>query len=233
MLRPRDEFNVPAWEFARLRDAPWLVGFEDVLSLYASCTDWPTAEEHNAVLKEFELTNASGMRLRFEPTETRRSRRKAPRVVDVSTTYDGNVAIRGIVPTRDRVPHDFFNALSWAAFPQTKRTINRLQIDALQRRIGSAAARVPNARSRDEDLLTMLDEGGLIRGTHAFVFGHALMEHFYTTPLPVRAFSVGMDNTRSRREVDAELAERLQGGVSAIDPGGAEGTLVSAAFDAL
>lgn len=233
MLRPRDASFIPAWDFARLERAPWLAALKDVVHLYRDCKAWPSTAEHNHVLQPLQLVNAWGTPLRFENAATRRTRRKAPSVVDLAATYDGQVAHRGIVPTRDSVPHDFFNAISWAAFPKTKRAINRLQIEALTRRIGVDAQRVPNARSREEDLLTMLDEGGLIDAHRPYVLGHALMEHFYTSDVAVRAFAVPIANAGERRDVDDALALLLQKDASALDPSGAKGRLVSASFESV
>jgi hypothetical protein len=218
-----------AWDVARLLNAPWTAHVRDILALYADCDDWPTLGDHNARLSHLDLANADGVPLRFESTSRRRTRRKAPAVVDVQATYDGHVAYKGIVPTREQSVHDFFNVVSWAAFPKTKQRINALQVSALTRRIGANAARVPNARSREEDLLTMLDEGGLIRTSRSFILGHAIFEHLYTQRSDVRAFAVQLDaQSNERTDADSMVAEKLKDGIFALDPEGQKGVSVSA-----
>lgn len=100
------------------------------------------------------------------------------------------------VPTRDGL-HDFFNGLSWQAFPQTKSRLNALQAAEIARK-GVGAARGPV-----RDAITVFDENGALlhappalweallarqwqhlfvtlrplwREARLLVFGHALLE---------------------------------------------------------
>lgn len=60
----------------------------------------------------------------------------------------------GRIETRPENLHDWFNALCWLAFPQTKARINAMH-----------AAEIPNEkgqRGRLRDLLTIFDEGGAL-----------------------------------------------------------------------
>ncbi len=68
--------------------------------------------------------------------------------------YEIHVFETGRVSTRPQSRHDLFNALAWLAFPRTKARINALH-----------AAEIPlehGRRGRKRDLLTLLDEGGVI-----------------------------------------------------------------------
>ena len=67
--------------------------------------------------------------------------------------YEMTIDATGNVPTRDNA-HDFFNALQWIAFPQTKAAINAGHL----RHLVAATASRPVAR----DVLTMIDESGVI-----------------------------------------------------------------------
>lgn len=217
-----------AWDPARLAAMKWSACVRDILELYADCRDWPTLDDHNERLAHLPLFNSSGTRLRFAAASKRRTRRKAPAIVDLSTTYDGQIAANGVVPMREQSAHDFFNAVSWAAFPKTKQRINELQMAALRKRIGEGAARVPNARSREEDLLTMLDEGGLILAGIPFVLGHALFEHLYTQTSNVRAFAVRTHaDSKIRAYADTFVADKLGAGIESLDPKGDAGITVS------
>jgi hypothetical protein len=68
--------------------------------------------------------------------------------------YELQVFETGCVATRPDSRHDLFNALAWLAFPRTKARLNAMH-----------AAEMPKERGRRgrlRDLLTLLDEGGVI-----------------------------------------------------------------------
>jgi len=60
----------------------------------------------------------------------------------------------GQVPTRARNWHDFFNALAWLSFPRSKAALNALHVAEIPREGGR--------RGPLRDLLTLLDEGGVL-----------------------------------------------------------------------
>jgi hypothetical protein len=120
--------------------------------------------------------------------------------------YDGRIAVGHEVPTRERDWHDLFNALCFATFPRAKLALHRRQYAILQERVPAGATRLPQTRTREQDALTLLDEGGAMLAAqphaaavlraaqadartaalrdalaagHARVvpFGHALFEH--------------------------------------------------------
>lgn len=99
--------------------------------------------------------------VRFEPQAPARSRRST-RVLDVASRYDGMIATRGVVPSREGSLHDILNALVWASLPATKRAIHARQYAVMRAHVPSDATRMPNARPREADVLAMLDEGGLV-----------------------------------------------------------------------
>lgn len=70
--------------------------------------------------------------------------------------YESHIFATGCVPTRPGL-HDFFNALCWMRFPQTKRTLNRLQASAIV-----AAGGVPGHRGPLRDALTLFDENAAL-----------------------------------------------------------------------
>ncbi len=70
--------------------------------------------------------------------------------------YETYIHATGCVPTRDNL-HDFFNALCWMRFPQTKRALNRLQAQAIRDAGGVHATRGPL-----RDALTLFDENALL-----------------------------------------------------------------------
>ena len=84
-----------------------------------------------------------GLRVRFVP----------PRGDLSGMDYEITIDATGEVPTRDN-PHDLFNALQWLAFPRMKAAINA----------GHLRHRVPFSASRSapRDVLTMIDESGVL-----------------------------------------------------------------------
>ncbi len=68
--------------------------------------------------------------------------------------YEIQLHETGRVQTRPQNLHDLFNALAWLAFPRTKALINALHAEEIPREGGR--------RGRRRDLLTLLDEGGVL-----------------------------------------------------------------------
>lgn len=68
--------------------------------------------------------------------------------------YEVHLYETGQVQTRPGNLHDFFNALCWLAFPRTKARINALHAAEIPREGGRRGPR--------RDLLTILDEGGVL-----------------------------------------------------------------------
>jgi hypothetical protein len=102
----------------------------------------PALDRLNAFAEEAGLRTESGRPVRFVP----------PHPAD--PYYEVHVFETGCVSTRPENRHDLFNALAWLAFPRTKARLNAMH-----------AAEIPGERGRrgrKRDLLTLLDEGGVI-----------------------------------------------------------------------
>ncbi len=69
--------------------------------------------------------------------------------------YERHVFETGAVPTRDGL-HDFFNALCWMVFPQSKRRLNALQAAEIE------AAGVGKVRGPVRDAITVFDENAAL-----------------------------------------------------------------------
>lgn len=102
----------------------------------------PSLAGLNALAEEAGVRTRSGHPLRFVP----------PRAAD--PYYEVRVFESGCVPTRPESRHDLFNALVWLAFPRTKAQLNAMHAAEIPRERGG--------RGRMRDLLTLLDEGGVI-----------------------------------------------------------------------
>jgi hypothetical protein len=152
-------------------------------------------------------------------------------------SYDASI-LEGRVPTRACNWHDLFNALIWAAFPAAKMALHGRQRELILGRTGllAAAPSTPQARSRVEDTLAMIDEGGLLLphlpgaaeatqeairredpgalnllagqgALRPLVFGHALLEHLARGHLQVRGFPFAFPvSSLQLSEIDEALA---------------------------
>ena len=195
-------------------DAPWAATLRPAAQRLRDLVDWPTLDELDARLSP--LVNPPGLRpVRFVASAPR-SRRAKPR--SVASLYDVRIHRDGDVPTRARNAHDLFNALVWATFPQSKRALARRQHDAHVRRLGLDARALPNARSREQDTLAMIDEGGVLQGPAGSVlFGHALYEHLLHGHADVRGYPVALEGGPS----DEALAGALDDPSRFVEPGAA------------
>src|SRR5262249_38351080 len=132
---------------------------------------WPEPEELSCLFD-------GDSPVRFVPAapRARRGRRLGP-----SERYDALIIEHRLVPTRRGSSHDLLNALVWATFPRAQRALHARQPRAITSRLGPDL-RLPGGRTRDQDAVAMLDEGGVVLlqggGETPFriVFGHAIYE---------------------------------------------------------
>jgi hypothetical protein len=171
-----------------------------VAKIFADYTEWPAPADLDRALAE-----RAGVR--FVLAKPRPRRQRGP--VDVREMYDARIA-RGEVPTREHNWHDFLNALVWATFPRSKATLHARQHRAIAEWAGADVVRkLPNARTRELDVLALVDEGGVIVCDDAnVVFGHALYEGFVLGVRSMIARAVPV--TGCAADADALLAARLE-----------------------
>ncbi len=147
--------------------------------------------------------------------------------------YEAHIFETGTVPTRNNL-HDFFNGLTWLAFPLTKKRLNALQAAEIER-AGVGAARGPL-----RDALTLFDENGAVldappavwealrardwqrlfvteravwQEARLLVFGHALLDKLCRPRKGMTAHVLlapgAFDSTRSIGADDAAIARAL------------------------
>lgn len=103
-------------------------------------------DEINALAVKQGLCNHRGLPVRFVPQTD----------LPATIPYESFISQTGGVPTRDNL-HDFFNALIWLGFPQTKRQLNNLQADELARNPCRT-----QQRGVARDVATIFDENAAI-----------------------------------------------------------------------
>ncbi len=195
------------------------VGFAPIIPAFRelpALEDFPDQSALSACALARGITTASGIPVKFIPAKPK-PRGAARRRRKDEHDYELRIFERGEVSTRSHSWHDFFNALIWMTYPATKAALNARQI----------AARIPGiVRTREQDRLTMFDEGGvisLIEPTNKlvkhYIFGHAIFELICTNQLPVRGLQLsvpwcdlelGADNHSEIANLDRAVAKKIQ-----------------------
>lgn len=173
---------------------------------------WPTLEEYSAFVESERQARAGELAsVRFAPPAPRPRRARRPDAVELNQLYDARIALQREVPCLTSSYHDLLNVLAWAAFPRAKRALHARQYRALAAWLPAGGSRLPNRRTREQDALTLFDEGGSVlvatpnlverltaaepsalpleaeRGGSVVLFGHAVMEHIVRYRTPVRS----------------------------------------------
>jgi hypothetical protein len=227
LTSPSAETKIPfSWAF--VRSHPVLAPYADLAWAFGREDDGlPALARLDAVLR----AEVPALSVRFVP-QAPKPRRRSNAPIRLEDLYDGAIVTRNEVPTRSENVHDLFNALAWALFPKAKRAIHTRQAAEQAARVADGPARLPGVRTRAQDRLAMLDEGGLLfvcnssvlgalevaleersgaaldalmvaDGAYPILFGHAICEHLALGGAPLRCFAL-------------PLAVR-GGGISAVD----------------
>ncbi len=143
-----------------------------LIPLTTGSADWPEVMTLNQIsarlIPEFQWTFVTSPKL------PRRSKSKG---MTSLSGYVATICRQKQIPVRERNLHDFLNAASFMIFPRSKLALNERHL------VESPDGLKPGQnRTRTQDLLTMFDEGGVLRlkSTNQFrdlIFGHAVYEH--------------------------------------------------------
>lgn len=228
------------WDANFLADHPLFRPFESVTKALRSAESFPGTTDYTLLCERERLRRAPELSpLTFVKLE-KKPRRQRRSEVRLDGLYDGSIALRGEVFCLDRSYHDLLNALVFAAFPRSKRALHARQFKALTSWVDVAAARLPGKRTREQDALTIFDEGGVVLAMSekaydawrnsrtesrlapdsgevvAFLFGHALLEHLLEGHLAIRASAQVcvlpsfLAGDELLDEVDRQLSARLR-----------------------
>jgi len=168
-------------------------------------TRWPEPEQLSCLFE-----GDAPVRFVAAAPRARRGRR-----LGASERYDALITERRVVPTRHGSWHDLLNALVWATFPRAKLALHARQHRAITSHLGPDL-RLPGGRTRDQDAVAMLDEGGVVlpqRGEDAptpIVFGHAIYERLVCdgrVALWAAAIRVPIEDVPDARDGCIELAD--------------------------
>ena len=134
------------WQRARLQfvTAPF-DSCREPLGRLIDDAEWPGIARLNECAAR--IANFRGQPIRFVANE----------LTNAATHYETRIAESGEIATREN-SHDFFNAMSWLAFPKAKSAISEMHARLLSAR-GEKEIR---ERSIPRDVLTLFDEGGIV-----------------------------------------------------------------------
>lgn len=127
-----------------------LLRFASLLPL----ADWPQQTDYDQLLSLARPLTALPASLRFCCD------------LEAADYYEMHIGTTGEIPTRSRNWHDWFNALAWLAWPQSKAALNARHVRAIQQ---GEVQRGPR-----RDAATLLDECGVIVACSAPSLGQAL-----------------------------------------------------------
>lgn len=160
---------------------PWL----SVLT--SNRSSWPTAATLNAMILA-RHTNVPWQFIKQEPVP----RRAKSRGMASLNGYLRLVLEQQKVPLREGTLHDVLNALTFIMFPLAKSALARRHFNE-----SPSGIKPGQNRTRTQDLLTILDEGGVLRLVDLkgegrdVIFGHAIYEHIIEGR-PLRAASLDL-----------------------------------------
>jgi hypothetical protein len=149
------------WEPRFADKSPWYWPIAPLAGRFASFEDWPTARDFEALHAEAAHA-AQTPALRFAANVRKQDKRSEAGFIVLEALYDSRITLAGEVPTRERDWHDFFNMLCFATFPRSKRALHARHCRILYERVAKTDTRLPNARTPEQDALTLFDEGGVI-----------------------------------------------------------------------
>jgi hypothetical protein len=153
------------WSADARHESPWYFPLRALWEQFHGHAGFPSPTELSVLYAErvaaLPALAPELARLRFVAAPAHKPRRRGARPIALAELYEGQIVERGQVPTRLDDWHDFFNALTFAAFPRAKWALHRRQYELLKRRIGPDTRRLPGARTREQDALALFDEGGI------------------------------------------------------------------------
>lgn len=202
------------WDVDFLYGHPLFAAFEPIARVLRGSA-FPSCEQLSAMAETQRASRAPEVApLRFVPAAKKPRRAKRTHLA-LEDLYDGSIHLRREVPCLTQSYHDLFNAIAFSAFVRSKRILHERQFEALQGWVGNDP-KLPGRRTREQDALTIFDEGGVVvlldravmaswrsrtdhlplcpcspqSGALPLLFGHALVEHLYEGHTQIRASAV-------------------------------------------
>lgn len=106
------------------------------------------------------VLSGGGFPVRF--IRQQRLQRQNRASLDWRSNYQLRIFLSGEVPSRPNNWHDFFNAWTWIYLPKVKATINWRHFQCIEESSGFPWRLEGGNRNREQDMLTLFDEGGML-----------------------------------------------------------------------
>jgi len=130
------------WNTSVFHNSPILHQLSALTRNFSNYTNWPTLSDYQSIfkLKHIGITPVA----------------QATHIESFEDQYEPRVYLKQELQTRTENWHDFFNAMVWLSFPNTKKKLNSLHFD-------TASNREPGTnRSTLENRITQFDECGAV-----------------------------------------------------------------------
>lgn len=236
------------WDPSFAEKSPLFAPFSSLTAAFAARVEWPTPADFTSLVEAERVRRDSTLSPLEFVASTPRPRRQKRVSVSLDLLYDGSIARRRQVPCVKDSYHDLWNAIAFAAFPRSKRALHARQYRALERWATEGAARLPSRRTREQDALTVFDEGGSVlvadaaffarwrearewtlvsesNDCHVVLFGHALMELLGYGRPEIRSCAVFLERDETYPQpalvdwIDVRVARRIEDDGCFASPG--------------
>ena len=137
-----------------LSTSPYFAPYHSTLQSLTSYSHWPGLDEYQQFLdaNSTPVCNAQSQPLKVVPQDNSTTR--------FENRYAARIFLQGEMQTREQNWHDFFQVVTWRAFPLTKKAINARHYRAAEKRFRLEGP--SGSRSSVENLLSLFDECGAI-----------------------------------------------------------------------
>lgn len=130
------------WDPSVFSSSPIIKQLSSVTTHFSSLKEWPTIDEYKKIFNQYSM--------QVMPVE------QAQHINSFDEQYEPRVFLKNELQTRTHNWHDFFNALIWLTFPETKKTLNDLHYSQAKNRDKGSN------RTLLENRITQFDECGAI-----------------------------------------------------------------------
>jgi len=130
------------WDTSVFNDSKIIKQIQTYTDLFKHLTEWPDISVYTAIFKKYNHN--------IKPVE------QSTVINSFEEQYEPRVFLKGELQTRTQNWHDFFNAIIWLKFPETKKTLNTLHFKQAKQRLKGSN------RSTLENRITQFDECGAI-----------------------------------------------------------------------
>lgn len=134
--------NNDQWDTSVFHNSPIVSQLGILTQNFDAYKNWPTISEYHQLFKKYKLD--------ITPVK------QATTISSFEDQYEPRVFLKKELQTRTQNWHDFFNALIWLKFPETKRTLNNLHFSQAKNRNKGTN------RSMLENRITQFDECGAV-----------------------------------------------------------------------